>query len=342
MKLAIHNSIYGFHPRWIEYCNKKNINYKLVNCYDNNIINDLKDCNALMWHFNQSNHTDNIIAKQILFALEHTGFLVFPDFKTAWHFDDKIAQKYLLESVGAPLVTSYVSFSEDDALKWAKSTTYPKVFKLRGGAGSQNVRLVTTKSGCVKLIKKAFGNGFPKYDALESLKERIYKFRRGKMPFFEVVKGFIRLFYSPPYARLGANEVGYVYFQDFIPNNDSDIRIIVIGNRAFGLKRYVRDNDFRASGSGNFAYDRELFDLETVKISFEIKKQLGLQIGVFDFIYDLHNKPLIVELSYGYSHEAYDYCPGYWDENLVWHEGLTIKEDWMVELILNKVNGTKS
>jgi glutathione synthase/RimK-type ligase-like ATP-grasp enzyme len=87
---------------------------------------------------------------------------VFPDFRTAWHFDDKVAQKYLFEAIGAPLVPSYVFFDKQEALRWAELTTFPKVFKLRGGAGSQNVSLVKTKQECIKLIHKAFGKGFPK------------------------------------------------------------------------------------------------------------------------------------------------------------------------------------
>jgi hypothetical protein len=332
--IAIHNSTFGFHPRWIAYCEKKNIPYKLVNCYANDLIEQLKDCKSLMWHFNQGSHRDNIIAKQILFALEHTGFKVFPDFRTAWHFDDKVAQKYLFEAIGTDLIPSYVFFEKQEAIKWADHTAFPKVFKLRGGAGSQNVSLVRTKSDCFKLINKAFGKGFPKYDAWGSLKERIYKFRHGNMPFYEVIKGFVRLFHAPSYARLGANEVGYVYFQDFIPNNDSDIRIIVIGEKAFGLKRFVREGDFRASGSGNFAFEKELFDPRCIKIAFEVYKSLNLQVGVYDFVFDEANNPLIVELSYGYAPDVYDQCPGYWDENLVWYEGKTIKEEWMVDLML--------
>jgi glutathione synthase/RimK-type ligase-like ATP-grasp enzyme len=335
--IAIQNSTFGFHPRWIAYCEKKGIPFKRVNCYANDLIEQLKDCKALMWHFNQGSHRDNIIAKQILFALEHTGFQVFPDFRTAWHFDDKVAQKYLFESINAPLVPSYVFFNKQDALDWLENTNFPKVFKLRGGAGSQNVRLVKSKLECIKLINKAFGKGFPKYHAWGSFKERWYKFRKGKMPFFEVAKGFIRLFYAPPYARLGANEVGYVYFQDFIPMNDSDIRIIVIDGKAFGLKRFVRDGDFRASGSGNFAFEKELFDPQSIEISFDVNKRLNLQVGVYDFVFDEANNPLIVEISYGYAHEAYDNCPGYWDENLVWHEGKTIKEEWMVDLVLKNI-----
>jgi hypothetical protein len=339
--IAIHNSNFGFHPRWIDYCQKNNISYKLVNCYSGNLIHDLKGCKALMWHFNQSSHKDNLIAKQILFALEHAGFTVFPDFRTAWHFDDKVAQKYLLEAINAPLVPSFVFFDKDEALSWAHSTTFPKVFKLRGGAGSQNVKLVSAKHECIQIINKAFGKGFPKYDAWGSLKERWYKFKKGKKPFKEVIKGAVRLFYPPDYARLGSNEVGYVYFQEFIPNNDSDIRIIVIDGKAFALKRFVRENDFRASGSGNFSYDKELFDERCLRIAFNVCKNLKIQIGVFDFIFDENNNPLIVEISYGYAHEAYDNCPGYWDENLNWHEGKTVKENWMVDLILKNVQSAK-
>ncbi len=335
--IAIHNSSFGFHSRWRSYCEKQNIPYKLVNCYSNNIINDLKDCNALMWHFNQGNHKDNIIAKQILFAFEHTGFVVFPNFKTAWHFDDKVAQKYLLESIGAPMVPTYVFFDLNEALSWVNSTTFPKVFKLRGGAGSQNVKLVSSHKKGISIVKKAFSSGFPKYDNWGSLKERFRKFKNGKVSFWEIIKGIIRLVWLPDYARLGANEVGYVYFQDFIPNNDSDIRIIVIGDKAFGLKRYVRKGDFRASGSGNFAFEKELFDERCIKNSFNINQKLGLQVGVYDYVFDTNNNPLIVEISYGYSHEAYDNCPGFWDQNIKWHDGKTIKEDWIVELLLKEL-----
>ena len=332
--IAIHNGKSDFHQRWMDYCIKKNIPYKIVNCYSNNLINELQGCKALMWHIHQSKPQDIIIAKQIIFALEHTGFKVFPDFKTVWHFDDKVAQKYLFESIGAPLVTSYVFFDKKEALQWSEQTTFPKVFKLRGGAGSQNVSLVNTKSDCVKLINRAFGKGFPKYYAWGSLKERIYKFRKRKIPFFDVLKGVVRLFYPPQYSRLSGNEFGYAYFQEFIPNNDSDTRIIVIDGKAFGLKRYVRDGDFRASGSGNFAWDKSLFDERCVKIAFDFTKKLKLQVGAFDFVYDANSNPLIVEVSFGFVSKGYDPCPGYWDENLVWHEGITIKEEWMVDLML--------
>ncbi|EIM77264.1 hypothetical protein A3SI_06744 [Nitritalea halalkaliphila LW7] len=308
-----------------------------MNCHANDLISQLDGCSALMWHFSHENHTDNIIAKQIMFALEHTGFIVFPDFRTMWHFDDKAGQKYLFESIQAPYAKSYVFLEKEEALKWASETKFPKVFKLRGGASSKNVRLLETREQAARMIHKAFSKGFSKYDGLGSLRERWYKYRKGKSDFFDVFKGVVRLIYPPAFARLGGHESGYVLFQEFLPENDSDTRIIVIGSKAFGLKRYVRDNDFRASGSGDFAWDRSLFDERCIQISFDLCKKLNLQIGAFDFVFDAQNNPLVIELSYGFVSEVYDPCPGYWDESLTWHEGTTTKEDFMVEVVLEKV-----
>lgn len=337
MKIAIHNSKVGFHPRWRSYCEENNIAFKTVNCYANDIIQQLKDCDALMWHHSQGNEKDIVIAKQILFALEHTGFKVFPDFKTNWHFDDKVGQKYLLESVGAALVPSYVFYDKQEALAWANETNFPKVFKLRGGAGSSNVKLIRTKLEAQSIIKKAFGNGFANYDAFGSLKERFRKWRMGKTNAVDVLKGLVRFVHPPQFAKVAGKEIGYAYFQDFIPNNDSDIRIIVIGDKAFALKRYVRDNDFRASGSGEFGYAKELFDERCVQIAFDLTKKLQIQVGAYDFVFDQKNMPLVVELSYGYTASGYDDCPGYWDSEMNWHEGKFNHEGWMVDELIKSL-----
>lgn len=339
MKLAIHNSNSGFHPRWISYCEENNINFKLVNCYSNNLIDELKYCDALMWHHHQMDPRDLVIAKQILYALEQSGFKVFPDFNSSWHFDDKVGQKYLFEAIDAPMVKSYVFYERAVALNWADSTTFPKVFKLRGGAGSSNVKLIENKSQADNVIKKAFNKGFKNYDAAGSFKERCRQYRLGNARILEPIKGLARFFKAPDFAKVMGKEVGYVYFQEFIPNNAFDIRIIVIDGKAFGLKRFVRKDDFRASGSGDFTYAREEFDERCIQISFETTCKLKLQCAAYDFVFDEQNTPLLVEVSYGFSAEGYDACPGYWDENLTWHAGTFNPQGWMVESVLKDING---
>jgi len=335
MKIAIHHSDWAFSNKWIEYCKKNNIPFKIVNCYDSDIISQLNDCDALMWHHHHAYAKDKLFAKQLLFALQQAGKMVFPDFNTGWHFDDKVGQKYLLEAIGAPLVPSYVFYSKKEALEWVEKTDFPKVFKLRAGACSYNVRLARTKAVAKHLIKRSFGRGFSPYSKWNNLKDTFMQFRKNKVPFFNVLKSIGRVFYSTRFARIHGNEKGYAYFQDFIPNNTYDIRIIVIGNKAFAIKRMVRKNDFRASGSGNIQYAKELFDERCVQISFDITKRLNAQCVAFDFVFDQKNTPLLVEINYGFAQNVYLDCPGYWDTSMKWHEQKFHPEEWMLELLIN-------
>ncbi len=341
MKIAIHNREDSFSFEWIQYCNKNEMPYKLVDCYRSDIIEELNDCDALMWHFSQAVPKDLVFAKQLLFALESTGKLVFPDFQTMWHFDDKIGQKYLLEAIGAPLVPSYVFYSKTEALQWINETTFPKVFKLRGGASSENVKLVRTKEDAKKLVKRAFGPGFKQFNSFFYLKESIRKYKLGESSAVDIIKKIVRLFYKHELDKFSQREKGYVYFQDFIANNDSDIRLVVVDNKAFGEKRFVRKNDFRASGSHMRQYDKEIINDETLKISFEIAKKLKLQCVAFDYVYDNGN-PLIVEISYGTTPAAYKPCPGYWDSSLNFYKGEFDFCAWMVEELVAKINKKKT
>jgi glutathione synthase/RimK-type ligase-like ATP-grasp enzyme len=334
--IAIHDRKDSFSEEWIKYCEKKGIPFKIVDCYKSDIINELHDCDALMWHIHHAITKDIIFAKQLMFSLETVGKSVFPDFRTMWHFDDKIGQKYLLEAFNAPLVPSYVFYKKADALRWVNETVFPKVFKLRGGASSINVKLVKTKADAVKLVRRGFGSGFRSYSAFFYLKESIRKQKLGSSSFIDILRNTIRLVYKSELDKYSHNEKGYIYFQDFVPNNDHDIRVIVIDGKIFAVKRMVRDNDFRASGSGVILYNKELFDKPTLKLSLEIAKKLRSQCVAFDFIYQGGN-PMIVEISYGFSLPAYKDCPGYWTEDLIWHEGEFNPYGWMVDNVISEM-----
>lgn len=340
MKIAIHYSEEGFSKDWISYCEEKSIPYKVVNCYESNIVSQVEECDALMWHFHQSNCKDLLFAKQLLYSLQTSGKVVFPDFHTAWHFDDKVGQSYLLKLVGAPLVPSYVFYSKSEAMDWIRNTDYPKVFKLRRGAGSSQVRLVKDYREAKRMVKKAFGRGFSQYDAAPNLAERWRKYREGLSTLLDVMKGVLRLGYTTDFDRVAGRERGYVYFQDFIPENDSDTRVIVIDGKAFAIKRMVRKNDFRASGSGLIKYGRENFDDQTIKLAFQIADKLNTQSVALDFVYNKGVEKL-VEISYGFSKEAYHDCEGYWDRNLNWFEGKFNPQEWMVDAVMKQIKNKK-
>lgn len=50
MKIAIADRKGSFSDYWITYCEENNIPFIRVNPYDSDIINQVKDCDAFMWH----------------------------------------------------------------------------------------------------------------------------------------------------------------------------------------------------------------------------------------------------------------------------------------------------
>ncbi len=338
MKIAIHKANWGFSPDWIDYCHKNSISFKEVNCYNSSIIKDLEDCKVLFWQHHHSDSRDFLFAKQLLFALQQSGKIVFPDFNTGWHFDDKLGQKYLLEGINAPMVNTDVFFDQKEAQEWAATSDFPKVFKLRGGAGSTNVKLVKTKREALKLIDRAFTKGFPSYNKWGDLHENLRKYRLGIQSGINLLKSIRRLFYSTKFGRYAGRQIGYIIFQEFIPNNKFDIRVVTIGDRAFAIKRLVRAGDFRASGSGFIKYEKNEIDIRCVEIAFEVTKKMKAQVVAYDFVFNDDNQPLIVEINYGYAHQSYFDCPGYWDDKLNWHDASFNSVHWMIDMVVNNLN----
>lgn len=331
--IAIHHSRGSYSERWISYCDTHNIAYKIVDCYASNIVDQLKDCDAIMWHHSHINQKDILFAKQLLFSLQQSGMKVFPDFNTGWHFNDKLGQKYLLEAINVPHAPSYVFFTKKDAFEWIARTIFPKVFKLRSGASSANVMLVHSATGAMRLTEQAFGKGFSQYNAYGSLRERFRMFKMGMTGVKDVVKGLGRFLVPPPSAVTAGKERGYIYFQDFIEGNDYDLRVIVISNKAYAIKRMVRKNDFRASGSGVILYGKDEIDIDAIRLSFEAAKKINSQCLALDIVFK-DTKPLVLEISYGVLISGYDKCPGYWDSDLNWHEIKFNPYGWIIEDML--------
>jgi glutathione synthase/RimK-type ligase-like ATP-grasp enzyme len=336
MKIAIHlDETRGFSERWLKYCHDNNISCKIIDCYDSDIVAQTADCDVLMWDFKPNDYRDFLFARQLLYSFQAGRKQVFPDFNTCWYYDDKVGEKYLFESINAPLVPSHVFYTRKEALQWIEQTTFPKVFKLREGAGSVNVRLVKTKREAKKIIKTAFGRGFPQFDKIGYVLDMIKKYKSGNETLIRVCKSFKMFFVSNEFDKMHGREKGYVYFQDFIPNNKFDIRVVVVGDKAFALKRLVRKNDFRASGGGSIVYNKEEIDERCVKIAFEVNEKIKSQSIAYDFVFDEKNTPFIVEISYGYTAPAYDKCEGYWDREMNWHAGQNFDFcGWMVETLI--------
>jgi glutathione synthase/RimK-type ligase-like ATP-grasp enzyme len=335
-RLAIHHREKSYSERWIEYCDAHGITYKIVNCLDSDIVEQLASCCALLWHWHHGNPREQLIARHVIMAVEARGMTVFPNTSTCWHYDDKIAQKYLLEAIGAPLVSTHVFYSLEEALHWIDKASFPKVFKLRKGAGSSNVKLVHNANEARGLAARAFSSGFspiPDYrqDALKR-----YRAARGRGDLLSAIWRIPQVLSKiRDNNRMMGSEKQYIYFQDFIPENDFDTRVTIIGDRAFGFTRNVRPGDFRASGSGDIVYDTQRIQKKCLEIAFEVTRKVRSQSMAFDFVLTENKQPLIVEVSYCYNAEAVHACLGHWDSNLNWQEGQVWPQDAILTDLLN-------
>jgi len=260
-------------------------------------------------------------ARDILPVVEKDyGISCYPNQATAWHYDDKVKQYFLLKAHMFPITDSWIFYDKSAALEWAETAIYPVVFKLCGGAGSMNVILVKTPGKATKLIRRMFGRGiypekflpmgavrfkhFRLYQELHHLCGNLYRWSKGldTSPLWQVHKN-------------------YILFQKFLLGNNYDTRVTVIGERAFAFRRLVRDDDFRASGSGRIDYDTSKIDMRCVELAFDVSRKMGFQSMAYDFLKNEKGEPEFCEISYTYVSSAVHNCPGYWDVELNWYEG---------------------
>lgn len=328
MKVAIHQNKEIFNHSttwdkvWIDYCCEQDINYEIVDCFSDDIIEKLKDFDILLWHFSHFSLQEMGFARTILMSAKKMGLKVFPDYNTSWHFDDKIAQSYLLEAINIPIPKAWTFYTLKSSIEFFENDcVYPIVAKLKSGSGSNNVQMLENKDKAIKYAKKMFGKGLNPSPNLmfktisnvrtsQSLKTFVARFRR--IPdFIESLKN----------AKEFNNERGYVSLQEFIPNKGYDLKVVVVNNKLSFLARYVRKGDFRASGGGSISYEKELITTEVRKIAFKISDELNFQCMGYDFVIDTRtNEPKIIEISYGFSHLAQMDLDGYWDKDDNWHD----------------------
>src|SRR5690606_2128539 len=208
MKIAIHHRSGSFSDIWINYCKVNDIQYKIVNCYDTDILLNLEDCSGLMWHWAQWDDKAIQFARQLIYSIELAGKRVFPDSKTCWHFDDKVGQKYLFQALKLDTIPTWTFFDKKAATQWIQHAQFPLVFKLRGGASSENVKLIKSRTEAVRIINKAFGKGFKNHNKWNKLRDRFLKFNQKKTleNFTGIIKGTVRLIIKKEHEKLRVRE----------------------------------------------------------------------------------------------------------------------------------------
>lgn len=345
-RIAIHiNPVYSthsnkWHHSWIEYCQRNKLDYEVVDCFQNNILEKLNKFDYLLWHFSNYIIQDMLFARSILNAAVKNGLNVFPDFNTSWHFDDKIAEYYLLKAVDAPIPESWIFFTKEESIKWLKNEAlYPLVAKLKSGSGSNNVRLLHNSAQAIAYADKMFKKGFKNVPGVLFKASSNIRSAKNKGDFVKRFKRIPDFIQTLSRAKMLNRERGYAYFQEFVPNDGYDLKIIVIGDKLSFIGRKTRKEDFRASGGGDLCFDKHLVTSEIIGSAFNLSDKLNFQCMGYDFVVDKRtNTGKVVEISYGFSHAALLQAGGYWARDGNWHEEpLNAPEEVINNLICHSI-----
>lgn len=306
---------------WVQYCKQHKLDYEEVNPFLNNIIGKLMTFDIILWHYSNYSFKDMLIAKNILFTLENNGKKVFPSLKDAWHFDDKLAETYLLESITAPIPKSFYYYDFNAVEKDIKNLNFPVIAKLRNGSGSHNVKKIDNSHQLLGYAKTMFTSG------INSAPSLLYK-ASGNIQSAKNLQTFIkRAKRIPEFLRTLANarkfnvERGYVYLQEFVPNDGYDLKVVVVGDKLSFIGRNIREGEFRASGGGSLFYEREKVTKNVIDSAFETSDRLGFQCMGYDYVINKETgEGKIIEISYGFSHQALLDAKGHFDRNGNWFD----------------------
>lgn len=328
-RVAVHSGVNGFHGRWCEFLEQEGVSVSRVNLPGRLAYGEIADCQGLMWHLPMAPSVLQA-AEPVLSPVEFVlGKKVFPNYATRWHFENKHAQKYLFEALGVATPATVCLWDREEARDWIETEAeFPLVYKRARGAGSKSVYLVRGKKQALRVVDQAFSpRGVWHQRGYHAVSGKPLRKKLGSICgnlVLRILDGFTHILSgSMPHLpkRFWMPEKDAVLFQEFLPGNPHDTRITVIGDRAFGFRRWNRPKDFRASGGGSLDHDVKGIDGEMVSTAFRISEKGGFQSMAYDFLRTSEGKPVVCEMSFGYQDTAVFQCPGHWDSRLNWKAG---------------------
>jgi glutathione synthase/RimK-type ligase-like ATP-grasp enzyme len=263
--------------RFSKELDRMNYNHEIINIDKNNWIDEIKKYDLLFWKpkFMGLKSSQNLKEK-IYFMDKILSKKIVPNYETIWHFDSKIAQNYIFNEYDIPSPKTFCTFDFNEAIKFSNECNYPIIYKKSNGAGGTNVRKINSKFELKLVIFKKF-----------------------------ILNRILGLF-------IEKDRFGRLYLQEFIDDNNKDLRITVIGDcYAYSFWRLNRENDFRASGSGKIDYEQEVPE-EIIRYCIKMNRKFNFDSMAYDIIFK-NGEFVIVEMSYGYVDTALYNAPGYYE-----------------------------
>ena len=266
-KLALIKDCTGFWELYEPILEKHSINVVPLDIFkdkDNErLLNEEWD--GFIWRAKHDPKIRNLAKKTIYLFDKVLETKTFPSWDSYWHYDDKISQAYLFRKLKIPTPETFIFYNKEDAIDYVKNRTkFPLISKSSTGAGSSNVGLLKNKFQAKRYINKAFGKGIQTY-FMEDLQK------------------------------------DYVYFQEFLSNNEGGYRIVCHSNRMlYGYFKYNDENSKFATGLGKI--DFSPLPEELIQFVFNVHEKLGFpQVMSYDIFKDNNENYSVLEISTIYS-----------------------------------------
>mgnify|MGYP001019737229 CR=1 FL=1 len=291
--------------RYERFCKNNAIPYGFLDITKSDWMKESEMYDLIICHTESNPAYQEMIESKIYILEYYMGKACFPSYHEIWQYENKNRSNYLYDYYGLPKIPTYVTHNRDEALELIEKVGYPFITKTTIGSSSIGVKKINTPREAYSLINNVFS-----------------------------FKGVSTQY---PYQR----QKNYFYIQQFIDDATFDLRIMLVGNMAFGYYRYPNKGDFRASGAGNT--EKKDIPKEALRLAIEVRGKLNSrQMGV-DLLYSKkNNNYYIIETSLFNQIDTPEQLvingvPGYYDisdlDNIKFKEG----KFWIQELVLRDV-----
>lgn len=215
--------------------------------------------------------------EDILLRLSLDGAILLPKFELFRAHHNKVFMELYRTRLSKEYNTikSTHFYGIDDLKNKIKNEKFPVIVKTSAGAGSSGVSKVDNFNDAVKRVKKMGRISYYNY---------YYSHKRQWIHFWgRLLMNIRKIYYMDPPKKQEK-----MIYQTFIPNLDCDYKVLVFGHKYYLLNRKVRQNDFRASGSGYLEFPNKLTEKEKKILSYakDAYKQLDTPLLSIDIAYD--------------------------------------------------------
>lgn len=211
--------------------------------------------------------------EDLIYDFEQQGFYMMPSFSFLKAHNNKVAMELLRNRCGLDslkTIQTSVYGTLDDMKEHLQHFKYPVVIKPASGAMSFGVAKADNNNELIRAAKRVSRTFMPIHDFKELLRKIKYRSYYKRESFFRAK--FI--------------------IQNMIVGLSKDWKVLVYGYKCYALCRNNRANDFRASGSGLFHFQKELPE-GMLDFALSVKKHFKVPHISLDIGFDGHRFHLI-------------------------------------------------